>query len=887
MTITIKKSVLSVLFFLLFSGCTPKKTPEQLLASAQSYIQEQDLNAAVIELKNVISLEPKNTKARIMLGKIYLSTGNGVDAEKEFERAEKYQADPNEFYPALARSLYLQYKPEDILLLELTYLNNKESKNAVLFYKGVAAYQIGELQQAAGLFNESKSITPDSVYGMLSEVHLNILQKNVKNAMKIVNDTLNIYPESLDALHVKARLSLHLKSYPEAVSLFEKYSKLQPNHLQSLLTLASAYVKNSQYDKAEELADKLLIIAPHNALSNQIKGVARYHNKDMEVASLHLNKAIQNNYQTPQTLMLAGLSEFQLENYEQALTHLIKIQDVLPNTHPVKKIIAIIRIQLGHSDGIESAFADLDNLTEQDVSLLNAASYELFKDGKLLEASDLLSQSVALNSQKPDDIIRQGMLRLSMQDIEGIADLERALKLDPDSKIGKSALANTYLTNKNYDKALKLANEWQKNNDIAGFNLAGVVYSRLNELDKAEAAFSAGLVQNKTNIVSLMFFISKALKNKTTDVALEHLKTVLSAYPNYLPAISLNYAAHKQNGDSLPALTAAKNFIENAPDNLNARLLYAEMLVAEKQPKKVIQLLTQLNIEQNNITLPYYWLALGDSYIATKQFKKAQGTFEAWTKAMPNWRAAWIKAISINEMFKLYPAALKTTQQALKQAGNDQQLRLIETRFLIETGSFDIAQLNIDTYFSANNDYTSVTQGLEGRILLGKMQYKAAQTKLLAYYKARPNLETVRLIHSTYIAMKQKDAGDLFLEDHVKSYPKDISTMLLLANSKLEASPVEASHLYQSVLDIKPTNIIALNNLAMFKLRNNLLEEADRLAQRGLELYPYSATLLDTAANIKEKKGDIENAKILIEKAMKLAPKNAEIENSFNRISKL
>ncbi|MFT7005551.1 MAG: putative PEP-CTERM system TPR-repeat lipoprotein [Colwellia sp.] len=887
MAITIKSSVLLVLFFFLSIGCTPKRSTEELLISAQKYIQDKDQSSAVIELKNVIKLQSNNIQARIMLGNIYLSSGNGIDAQKEFEKAETHQGDPDKYYPALARALYLQYKPEDILSLELNYLNNEESMKAVLFYKGAAAYQMGELEQAERFFNESKSIKFDSVFGQLSEVHLNVLQKNVKNAMKIVNDILVVDPENLDALYFKARLSLNLRSYPEAVSLFEQYSKLQPNDLQSLLILASAYVKNSQYDEAESLADKLLKIAPYNGLINQIKGVARYYNKDMELASLHLNKAIQNNYTTTETLLLAGLSEFQLENYEQALTHLQKIEAVLPNTHLAKKIIAIIRIQLGYDDGIESDFANLENLTEQDASLLNAASYELFKEGKLDGANTLLNQSIALNSQKPDDIIRQGTLRLSMQDVEGIADLERALELDPNSKIGKSALASAYLSTKNYDKALKVANEWQKNNDIAGFNLAGIVYSRLNEIEKAEAAFSSALIQNKTNVVSLMFFISKALKNKATDVAFEHLNTVLTAYPNYLPGISLNYAAHKQNGDSSPGLAAAKKFVENAPDNLNARLLYAEMLVVEKQPKKVIQLLSEQTIEQENITLPYFWLVLGDSYIATKQYEKALYTFEAWTKAMPNSRAAWIKVISIHEVFRDYSSALKTTQQALKQAVNDQQLRLIETRFLIETENFEQAQLNIDTYFSANNEYITGVQGLEGRILLGKKQYKAAQAKLLPYYKARPNLETVTLVYTTYIAMKQQAAGNVFLEEHLNSHPKDVSTMLLLANSKSATSPLEASRLYQSILDINPSNVIALNNLAWLKLQNNSVEEADRLAQDGLKIYPNSVTLLDTAANIKEKIGDIKNAKILIEKALKLAPTSTEIQSSFKRISKL
>ncbi len=88
--------------------------------SAEEYLSENDVSAAVIELKNAIKEDPQQALPRFMLGEIHLSEGRFANAEKEFSRALEYGYDPNVVLPLLARSLLNENQPQACANLLMT-----------------------------------------------------------------------------------------------------------------------------------------------------------------------------------------------------------------------------------------------------------------------------------------------------------------------------------------------------------------------------------------------------------------------------------------------------------------------------------------------------------------------------------------------------------------------------------------------------------------------------------------------------------------------------------------------------------------------------------------------------------------------------------------------
>jgi len=212
-----------MLFFFISIGCSQNKTAEQLLTSAQRYIEEENKDAAIIELKNVIQLDASNGEARVMLGKIYLSSGQAVNAEKEFKRADEYNFNPDDFYTLYARALFLQSKSEDILYLDVASLDNAESKAALLYYQGISAYQKGENDTAEKMLNDSKNSSNTSIFGKLSATYLYLIKNKFDDALSSINDIHLTHADNLDVISLKARILSNLNQNAEALSLFEKY----------------------------------------------------------------------------------------------------------------------------------------------------------------------------------------------------------------------------------------------------------------------------------------------------------------------------------------------------------------------------------------------------------------------------------------------------------------------------------------------------------------------------------------------------------------------------------------------------------------------------------------------------------------------------------------
>lgn len=96
-------SVLLVLILIAVTGCGGP-SDLQLVNRAQVFINEGQDNAAVIELKNALAVNPENKQARWLLGKVYYDNGWFADAEKELTAARRLGVADDSVLPLLARA---------------------------------------------------------------------------------------------------------------------------------------------------------------------------------------------------------------------------------------------------------------------------------------------------------------------------------------------------------------------------------------------------------------------------------------------------------------------------------------------------------------------------------------------------------------------------------------------------------------------------------------------------------------------------------------------------------------------------------------------------------------------------------------------------------------
>jgi Tfp pilus assembly protein PilF len=131
----------------------------------------------------------------------------------------------------------------------------------------------------------------------------------------------------------------------------------------------------------------------------------------------------------------------------------------------------------------------------------------------------------------------------------------------------------------------------------------------------------------------------------------------------------------------------------------------------------------------------------------------------------------------------------------------------------------------------------------------------------------------------TLLARDDQVGARSALEDAIKVAPRAVRLMVSLAQLEEQAGEDDAAMArYRHILEVQPTNVVALNNLAFaLAVRHGAAAEALPFARRAVGLAPRSGTVLDTLGWVEHVLGNHSSAARLFEQAIQLEPSHAEI----------
>lgn len=454
-----------------------EKSFEGHLSEAKKFIKEGNHKAAIVEMKNAVQQRPNSAEVRLLLAASYMANGQMASAEKEFRTALKLGAN-QDIEGDLIRAIYLQDKLEDTIAFENSKSLSKEVKTKIAVLKSLAHLRTGDSEESLSEIHQALKLKDNTKYYVLAKA-IKTANTDIDSALQQVSTLLTTSPLFAEALFAKGLFASAHKQYQAAVESMETYVDLIPASHVVRLHLADALIKNGQFEDAETQANIVLEKSKEQAFANQIKAIARFQEKDFEKALFHIEKAIQNGINSNSNRLIAGLSAFQLQKFEQAHNRLSAINENLSPQHPAKKILYIIEVQLGYTLDANNTLAEIENLSNKDAELLAEASYELIKVGEMQAARAPIFRLEEVSDDSAVSLTRLGALKMTINDISGVANLEQAVELDSNLPQAKLALAAAYVQTQNYDKALDIAKTWINDHpkQATGYNLAGLIHS--------------------------------------------------------------------------------------------------------------------------------------------------------------------------------------------------------------------------------------------------------------------------------------------------------------------------------------------------------------------------------------------------------------------------
>jgi putative PEP-CTERM system TPR-repeat lipoprotein len=869
-----------------FTACGGED-PQQLIASAKTFLAANDAKAAIIQVKSALQADANNAEARFLLGKALLLSGDPAAAGIELRKALDLRHPENEVSPELANALFAegQYLRITELFgstnlsdplaearlkvtvaqshgamgrLDLAQRAMAEALRAVPGYGPAQVFAVrlqadgGDLDGAITSIEAQLARTPeDHEAWQLKGDLLNFGKRDMPGALAAYKQALALKPDLIAAHNATMTLLLGAQDMPAARAQLAQLQKVLPNHPQTAYFAGNVELLAGNIEKADEIAQSLLRVAPENTRIQQLAGAVAFEKRSFLQAESLLAKVLQKAPEQTNSRLLLALTYLQLSEPNKALSMLQPLLDTPNRSHGLYTMAAQAHLQAGDLAAAEAAFAQAAKL-------------------------------------KPDDTRSQTALAISKvlgsNPNAGVAEL-RSLAAADESVTADLPLIGTLVRNKDYPGALKAIQALEKKTPgkPMAANLRGRVLLLQGKRAEARTAFEQSL----------------------------------GIQASFYPATAALAQMAIQDGQPDEAQRLLDGALKTDPRNLQALLSSARLKASRGAPRDQIVAMFESAIQQNSgAAAPR--LALINYHLSSRDAKAARGVAQAATAALPD-NAELLEALGRAE------AAAGDNNQALATFGKLVQLqrgsliphlRIADVHWAsgdreaainslkraqtIEPDNLQVQRALVDAYLAqqAYSQAARVAKDVQrqrpnedaGYLLLGSVE--AAQKRwaeALAFYrqglKVAPDSSSLTTrMHVALMSSDQKPAAEKLAADWLRTSPQDASFRFYLGDFALASRQFDrAESLYREVLKLQPENALALNNVAWLMATAKKPGAVD-MARKAVALLPERPVVMDTLALALASEGQMPEAVDVMRRAVTLQDGNPQLRFNLAKL---
>ena len=333
------------------------------------YCQQDSLDLAVIQLKKVVSMNPKYVQARQLLALLYINTQEWERAKKELERALRID---------MNNTITLRYLKEVDEMMPTDEERIKKRREAVVYQSGndTVIQPVGK-KEAAGL---------QTIFNIIIGIVLGVgiawflvLPSQIQKVTSESNDKYREVSEQLDAKTVevnelttqiseltaeKTDLTNSLNAAQEANAAIEANTDLieaalmYMNDTQDELVIADAlelidktYMENEATESFRNLYDAIKTgIGPVVAKESYNVGYDAFRTEDYDTAVTNLSRAYEYNPKNGEALYNLGNAYNKKGETEKAAEIYEQVIELFPNTEKARKSETYIREIRGETE---------------------------------------------------------------------------------------------------------------------------------------------------------------------------------------------------------------------------------------------------------------------------------------------------------------------------------------------------------------------------------------------------------------------------------------------------------------------------------------------------------------------------------------------------------
>ncbi len=870
----------AVLIAALLGGCELGASDAERMAKAETLIEQGDLSAAVIELRNVLQNDPVNVDARLMLANAALAAGDTPTAAKEYRRALELGADPAGISGGYMEAM-IASRDYGAAVDFFEGLDNGADPVLLDIY-GRALMGLGRADDAQAALDAALAAgAGDAARLSLAELAAG------RGDVEAARSQLAAVDESGRSVarywQISGDLAMREAKADEAIEAYGKAIELNQPDPYGVLTfdararLGEAQLVTGDLDAARATAQSLLARSERHPMPNYLMARVELQSGNPAAALDYARKVLNVAPKNLQARILAGAASLAIGNPAQAQGFLASAVADYPQSLAARQLLAQAQLQMGESEqAIDLLSPALDAMDDNQrlAALMGAAQIRAGRPEEAIEmfrqrlTADPDNNSIKLNlanallaAQRPAEAA-EVLGELSGTDAEKLPG--DFMLLTAQLRSGDDAAAKT--------QAERIAALAADNPPLLG--LLGSSYAVAGKLDEARDYFERFLAAEPDSVPALRGLGRLDMAEGNTDGAKKYFEAVLATDPDD-PDVLLELAAIAERQGDSEEMERLLTRAADAPDSGNRpKLLMAQIKIREGDMTSGAEYAER--VLQAAPGDPDALNLLGLVALSQKNTGIAQARFEEAIKSRPDSGTLYFNLARAQIMNEARDQAKESLNRSVQLAPEALLPSAAYAELALREGDQAGAARAIANLKEFHPDQPATRQ-LQAELDLAKGDVEDAAA---GFRDVLDQTGSRRALLGLYGATKRLEgdgAAVTVLNQWLTDHPDDEAVRLLLAQERASSGQAsDAMSEYEAIVESNPDNGIALNNLAWIYAEQGD-PRAVEYAERAVALLPDSGNVADTLGWALYKTGEHERAVEVLRGAAEKTPEDPTI----------
>ncbi len=695
--------LLAGLALLASNGCSrdPKVKAEKHYARAEKFLKENNADAAIIELRSAIQLNPKMAKAHFELANIEMQRGAPQIAFQEYVATTRADSKHRQAQVMVGEMLARAGNFSEARGQAQLILSNWPEEKVGTLLLAESSFGLQDYQEAQEYIDEVLAADPSNIRALTDLAYLQLRQRKVAEGEATLRRAWQLNPKEPSTASALSNVYEMTGDKQNAESVLQEALRQNQDDIPFTMMLASFYMRQRRFNDAEPLFRQIAEKGKSQAEYRDMLAafyMASNRPKDAETEYKRLLEGNSKDWQSWRGLATAYLSDGQYDLADEAISRILKNNPKDWQTMALKGKLLLARGQPAEAIS-ELQKSHKGNPNSAEISLDLAKAY--IATGKLEEAQTALQDVLKVDPKDLEAINTLASIQLSQTHVDIALDqLSKEAAARPDALGTRLLLMQAHIAKGDLAAAeadLKIASPLATTTVAKGVVLQTEAQLKFVEKQYAQAIKAAGeaLDARPQAAVALSTLGASYVAQKQPDEGIRALQSRLNATPDWTEGYEILARLAQRTGRLPVAEAAFTKALSIDPKSATALVGLGDAYFLGQNLDQAQQQYEKAAAMQSS-SRSYALFRIGQIYERKGDFANARLSYENSIAADPDNPSAknnlaWLYA----EHGGNVDVALKLAEEAREKAPNDAGIGDTLGWIYVKKGSYEAAVENL------------------------------------------------------------------------------------------------------------------------------------------------------------------------------------------------